>query len=107
MINRGSIVYDGELSGVNAALCERKVVRLVLSEEVAIPVLEAYGGFRGMDGATATFYVERAEVRDFSRRVLGELPVADLTIEEVPLEEGIARLYRGEGSAEAEGGAHG
>jgi ABC-2 type transport system ATP-binding protein len=96
LINKGSIVYDGALSGVNAALAERKVVRLVLSEGVAGGTLESYGGFRGLEGATATFHVARPEVRDFSRRVLGELPVADLTIEEVPLEEGIARLYRGE-----------
>ncbi len=107
LINRGSIVYDGALSGVNATLAERKVVRLVLSEEVAAPVLEGYGGFRGMDGATATFDVERAKVRDFSRRALGELPVADLTIEEVPLEEGIARLYRGEGAGPGREGDRG
>jgi ABC-2 type transport system ATP-binding protein len=103
LINKGSIVYDGALSGVNATLAERKVVKLVLSEGVDGGALAAYGGFRGLEGATATFDVARSEVRDFSRRVLGELPVADLTIEEVPLEEGIARLYRGE-EAERAGG---
>jgi ABC-2 type transport system ATP-binding protein len=107
LINSGSIVYDGALSGVNATLAERKVVRLVLSEGVATGSLEAYGGFRGLEGATATFDVARSEVRDFSRRVLGELPIADLTIEEVPLEEGIARLYRGEVPAAGEGGSRG
>jgi len=35
-------------------------------------------------------------VRAFSRTVLDDLPVVDLTIEEIPLEEGIAALYRGE-----------
>jgi ABC-2 type transport system ATP-binding protein len=102
LINRGAIVYDGALSGVNATLAERKVVKLMFSEPVGKASLEAYGGLRAPEGAQtpelleATFDVERARVRDFSRRVLGELPVADLTIEEVPLEEGIARLYRGE-----------
>jgi ABC-2 type transport system ATP-binding protein len=95
LVNRGSIVYDGALAGVNAALAERKVVKLVLSEGADPAALSAYGGFRALEGATATFHVARSEVRDFSMRVLGELPVADLTIEEVPLEEGIARLYRG------------
>jgi ABC-2 type transport system ATP-binding protein len=98
LINSGELVYDGQLSGVNAALADRKVVKLQFSEPIARAVLEAYGGLRELDGLTATFDVERSSVRDFSRRVLGELPVADLTIEEVPLEEGIARLYRGEKS---------
>jgi ABC-2 type transport system ATP-binding protein len=96
LVNNGAIVYDGELSGVNATLADRKVVKLQLSDRVPRSELEAYGGLRALDGQTATFDVERSRVRDFSRRVLGELPIADLTIEEVPLEEGIARLYRGE-----------
>lgn len=95
LINHGSIVYDGALAGVNAALSERKVVKLVLSEPIPPERLGTYEGFRGIEGTTATFDVARSSVRDFSRRVLGELPVADLTIEEVPLEEGIARLYQG------------
>jgi ABC-2 type transport system ATP-binding protein len=105
LINRGSIVYDGALQGVNAALAEVKVVKLIFSEPVPRPLLEALGGLRDLEGGgrglapgllEATFDVERSRVRDFSRRALGELPVADLTIEEVPLEEGIARLYRGD-----------
>jgi ABC-2 type transport system ATP-binding protein len=102
LINRGEIVYDGALSLVNAALAERKVVKLLFSESVEKSVLESYGGLRAVEGVEgsarmeATFDVDRAKVRDFSRGVLGALPVADLTIEEVPLEEGIARLYRGE-----------
>ncbi len=101
LINRGAIVYDGPLIGVNAALAERKVVKLIFSSPVALSELEAYGGLRadavvgGGVRLEATFDVDRTKVRDFSRSVLGELPVADLTIEEVPLEEGIARLYRG------------
>ena len=107
LINRGSIVYDGALQGVNAALAERKVVKLIFSEPVERARLEALGGLRDQAAADlrpregmlleATFDVARARVRDFSRSALGELPIADLTIEEVPLEEGIARLYRGEG----------
>jgi ABC-2 type transport system ATP-binding protein len=102
LINRGEIVYDGALSLVNAALAERKVVKLLFSESVEKSVLESYGGLRAVEGVEgsarmeATFDVDRAKVHDFSRGVLGALPVADLTIEEVPLEEGIARLYRGE-----------
>ncbi len=97
LINRGSIVYDGPLAGVNATLAEKKTVKLALSLPVEETVLARYEGFRGLEGLSATYHVERSAVREFSRRVLDDLPVADLTIEEVPLEEGIARLYRGEG----------
>lgn len=97
LINHGRLVYDGELVGVNQKLADRKVVKLVFSSEVESRALAVYGGLRSVDGLTATFDVDRAQVRDFSRRALGELPVADLTIEETPLEEGIAKLYQEEG----------
>jgi ABC-2 type transport system ATP-binding protein len=96
LINRGSTVYDGPLDRVNAAFADRKKVRLVLSESVSEAALASFAGFRGTDGLTADFDVDRADVRAFSRRALDELPVADLTIGETPLEEGIERLYRGE-----------
>jgi ABC-2 type transport system ATP-binding protein len=111
LINHGSIVYDGALQGVNAALAGGKVVKLIFSEPVPKARLEALGGLRVQEGSVAgalheaTFDVERERVRDFSARALGELPVADLTIEEVPLEEGIARLYRGEAATDSGGGA--
>jgi ABC-2 type transport system ATP-binding protein len=96
LINHGSVVYDGALSGVNATLAERKTVRLVLSERVGEDTLARFPGFKALEDTSAVFEVERADVRSFSRRALDELPVVDLTIEDMPLEEGIARLYRGE-----------
>ncbi len=96
LINHGSVVYDGALSGVNETLADRKTVRLVLSEDVGETVLSRYPGFRAIEDSRAVFEIDRADVRNFSRRALDELPVTDLTIEDMPLEEGIARLYRAE-----------
>ncbi len=96
MINQGTIIYDGLLAGVNATLAQKKTVKLVFSSPVGEETLRTYEGFRGLEGLTASFEVERGVVREFSRRALDELPVADLTIEEIPLEEGIAELYRRE-----------
>ncbi len=96
LINQGSIIYDGMLSGVNATLANKKTVRLMLSSPVAEDALSRYEGFKGLEGLTAVYEVERDNVRRFSRLALDELPVADLTIEEIPLEEGIAELYRRE-----------
>jgi ABC-2 type transport system ATP-binding protein len=98
LINDGSLVYDGPLAGVNATLSERKTITLVLSAPVPPESLARYDGFRGVEGLTVRFEVPRGAVRSFSRQALDELPVIDLTIEEIPLEEGIAALYRGDAS---------
>jgi ABC-2 type transport system ATP-binding protein len=96
LINNGQTVYDGPLAKVNATLADRKTVRLMLSENVPESVLGAFPGFSGIEGLCASFEIDRADVRAFSRRALDDLPVVDLTIGDMPLEEGIARLYRGE-----------
>ena len=100
LINHGSVVYDGPLAGVNEKLADRKIVRLKFSESVAGNTLAGFSGFRGLEDGYASFEIERSDVRAFSRRALDELPVVDLTIEDMPLEAGIARLYRGETSHE-------
>ncbi len=100
LINSGSVVYDGALSGVNDTLADRKTVTLVFSEAVEESALSGYAGFKSVEGVSAVFEVDRADVRAFSRRALDDLPVVDLTITDAPLEEGIARLYRGEASRE-------
>jgi len=100
LINHGIVVYDGALAGVNEKLADRKIVRLMFSESVSEGTLAGFSGFSGLEDGYASFEIERAEVRAFSRRALDELPVMDLTIEDMPLEAGIARLYRGETSHE-------
>lgn len=94
LINHGRIVYDGALTGVNSALADRKTVRLDFSVPVPLADLQREPGFRSVAGLGAEFEVGRSEVRDFCRRALDAWPVADLTIGEPPLEEGIARIYR-------------
>jgi ABC-2 type transport system ATP-binding protein len=96
LINKGSIVYDGALAKVNSSLADRKTVKLALSSLVPEPELSSLGKLLSLEGLTATYEVDRAALRDFCRDILDRLPVCDLTIEEPPLEEAIARLYRGE-----------
>ena len=72
----------------------------MFSESVSEGTLAGFSGFRGFEDGYASYEIERSDVRAFSRRALDELPVMDLTIEDMPLEAGIARLYRGETSDE-------
>jgi ABC-2 type transport system ATP-binding protein len=95
LINGGKIVFDGPLKEVNASLGDRKTVKLSFSEPVAEERLRSMEGFRSLEALDATFEVDRPRVKAFSRAALDDLPVADLTIADIPLEEGIASLYRG------------
>ena len=45
------------------------------------------------EGVQVVLEVPRAQVRDVSRMMLETLPVTDFNIADIPVEEGIARLY--------------
>ncbi len=94
LINHGRIVYDGELTGVNATLGDRKTVHLDFSQPMELRELQNEPGFRAAEGLGADFELARSQVRDFCQKALAAWPVGDLTIGEPPLEEGIARIYQ-------------
>ena len=58
LINHGKIVYDGALSGVNAALADRKTVKLDFSAAVPLASLQNEVGFRSADGLVHALYLE-------------------------------------------------
>jgi ABC-2 type transport system ATP-binding protein len=94
IINQGRIVYDGDLLRVNDLFAQSKIIKLQLSTPVSLGELSAFGQVRAHDPASATLQVLRSEVKERSKAILDQLPVFDFTIEDVPVEEGIALLYQ-------------
>lgn len=94
IINEGQLVYDGDLHRVNDAFAQTKLIKLQLAAPVQMDELEAFGRVKSHDAFTVTLEVPRAEVKERSKAILDRLPVSDFNIEDIPVEEGIAQLYR-------------
>jgi ABC-2 type transport system ATP-binding protein len=94
VINQGRIVYDGDLQGVNEVFAQSKVIKLQLSAPVSREALSAFGEVKDHTDFTATLEVPRLELKARSKNILDQLPVVDFNIEDIPVEEGIALLYR-------------
>ncbi|MBL8094616.1 MAG: ATP-binding cassette domain-containing protein [Anaerolineales bacterium] len=101
IINAGGIVHDGDLSRVNEVFAQSKVIRLQLSEAVSAADLAAFGQIKEQTELSATLEVPRAELKARSQAILDRLPVVDFTIEDIPVEEGIALLYQRREAADA------
>jgi ABC-2 type transport system ATP-binding protein len=78
VIERGRKLYDGGLSELVARYAGQKVIRVVLE-----------------DGSRQEFPVARAEVSKQAAAVLQRLPVADLTIDETPIDDIVRRIFLG------------
>ncbi len=94
IINEGSIAYEGELAKVNDSFGGRKIVKLQFPEYTDCSALKAYGVIRKSDGFRAELEMEKQYVKDFSKIILERFAISDFNIEDIPIEEGIAQIYR-------------
>lgn len=96
VINEGSIVYDGENDGINALYSNRKIVTLRFSDEIDSKgknELEKLGKLRKFDKLEAEIEVEKDNIKEFVFKVMNVLFINDFSISNIPLEEGLERLY--------------
>ena len=101
IINRGRLLYDGELSELVARIAPIKRIELVLSEPVPRARLEEYGSVAHFAPPSATIEVPRELATTASARLLADLAVADLSIQDPPIEE-VIRIAFGEGAQDGE-----
>jgi ABC-2 type transport system ATP-binding protein len=97
MINRGRLLYDGALAALVARITRIKRIELVLGSGdgryVDAETLAAFGDVKSFRFPNAVLEVPREDAPATSARILAALPVADLSIEDPPIEEVIRRAF--------------
>lgn len=106
VIDQGHLTYDGALDELVRRIQPEKRVTFRLSAPVARRDVEALGGrVLSFGDAQAQLQADAASLRRIVAQALASLPVADLTVEDPPLEEVLAGLFARSRAAAAEGGA--
>jgi ABC-2 type transport system ATP-binding protein len=101
VIHHGKLLFDGELSALSDRMAPFKLVSLdVESPEVAERV-KGYGEVLKVEGTKVRLRVPRAETSSTVARLLAEVPVVDLTVEDPPIEEVIDQIFRGSPEADS------
>jgi ABC-2 type transport system ATP-binding protein len=97
VIHQGRLLFDGDLTGLVQRFAAHKTITVELEEGVAPPASLPREVVNGAEvERTATGFsvrVSKAETPAIAGRLLAALPVADLTIEEPPVEEVIERVF--------------
>ncbi|MBU6276273.1 MAG: ATP-binding cassette domain-containing protein [Planctomycetes bacterium] len=104
VITRGSILYDGSLEGIVDRFTSHKIVTLDLDETPDRGRIERFGFPCEIRGPRVTLRIDRDRIADVLPGLLRDEPVRDISVEDVPLEEIVAGLFRG-ASAAPESGA--
>ena len=91
VIHHGSILFDGELARLGDDLAAWKTIDVELEDGAAD--LSAYGDVVESDAGRVKLRVPRAEVARVTARLLAERDVADLTVEDPPIEDVIELVF--------------
>lgn len=94
IINKGKIIFDGKLRDVVSRFAKYKILKIILGKEVDRKRFEGYGEVENYNFPEVTLLVQQNEVAEVTANVLKSLPIADLNIEEVPLEDIIRKIFK-------------
>jgi ABC-2 type transport system ATP-binding protein len=97
VIHEGRILFDGALATLSDRFSTTKTLGVLLRDSTADPAdLARYGEVIGEIEGRVTLLVPRADAPRVAAQLLQDLDVADLTIEDPPVEDVIERVFAGE-----------
>lgn len=95
VIDKGQILYDGLLQNIVEKFAPHKVIEVDFEKEVEEKRLATIGDVKEFHELHASIHVPRDEAPKRASKLLSKFPVADLTIEEPPIEDIIRQVFTG------------
>ncbi len=93
VIDHGRLLFDGPLAGLSGRLLPFKVITVDLQRDVDGYDFTQVGDVIALEGRKVTLRVSKEQAPAATTRVLAELPVLDLTIQDPPIEDVIAQVF--------------
>jgi ABC-2 type transport system ATP-binding protein len=96
VIHHGKLLFDGELAALVQKFTEHKTIVVQIGD--CRSDLTSYGRVMSCEDGRFTLQVPRKETARVTEKLLADLPVIDLLVEDPPIEEVIARVFAQESS---------
>ncbi|KKU03915.1 MAG: ABC transporter related-protein [Candidatus Woesebacteria bacterium GW2011_GWC2_47_16] len=95
VIDEGQILFDGALEEIVSRFAKEKIIKVSLSREDDVKKIETIGKVKKISFPEVVLSVPREAVAVAAAELLQNFPVSDLTIEEIPIEDVIRKVFRG------------
>lgn len=95
IIDHGKILFDGKLQDVIDKYARSKIITLVFSKDIDQRKLAEFGDVREYEFPRARINVTRKDATQKAAQLLQNFPVADVNIEEPPIEAIIREVFTG------------
>jgi ABC-2 type transport system ATP-binding protein len=93
IIDHGGVVFEGSLERLSNEFRDTRRIRLVFSEVVDAPAVEKFGRVLERDDLSAQIEVPRREVATVTAAALSSLPVLDVSIEEIEIDQVLREMF--------------
>jgi ABC-2 type transport system ATP-binding protein len=95
VVDEGRLLFDGALEELVNKFAKEKIIKATLSRQDGIADLEKIGKVKMLAFPQVILSVPRAATAVAAAELLQNFPVEDLTIEEIPIEDVIRKVFRG------------
>lgn len=95
VIDEGQLLFDGALEELVERFAKEKIIKATLASEDGIAELEKIGRVKRLAFPEVILSVPRSATAVAAAELLQNFPVEDLTIEEIPIEDVIRKVFRG------------
>lgn len=93
VINKGNILYDGNMKSVMKKYSKEKYIRITLEKDIDPKILAEIGTPISYKFPQIVFKVERSTIPKVVKQITESLSFSDLTVEEEPIEVIIKKLF--------------
>ncbi|MCB9854961.1 MAG: ATP-binding cassette domain-containing protein [Phycisphaerales bacterium] len=93
VIDHGKLLFDGSLAELSTRMAPFKVIKIDLDRPVDDYAFAALGDVMSCDDQKVVLRVPRKAASTATAKLLNDLPILDLTIEDPPIEDVIARVF--------------
>jgi ABC-2 type transport system ATP-binding protein len=99
IIDKGKLVFDGQLEEITKKYADQKILDIVLAKEVDPRKIEEISKVSEFEYPRVKLKVKRSKVSQVTSEALNKLPIADLNVEEPAIEDIIRELFTGKNYA--------
>lgn len=93
IIANGKLGYDGGLNDLVRSYAKTKTITLILLRPIDKQMASEYGYVKEFDPLRVVYEVNREDIKHVASKMLSDLPVDDLDISEMPIEEIIRQVF--------------
>ena len=93
VIHRGQLLFDGDLSTLVERYAPHKTIVVTLATDMAD--LTSYGAVMSREDGRVTLRVSKVDTAQVTGRLLADLPVTDLVVEDPPIDDVIDHVFSG------------